>query len=195
MTPRGVRQQILLCQVPNNSTCQLEASQGAWRMNGSTGQKLLPLMYNCKKKTKQIYLYIYFGFHVLQERPSEKIEAKLDLILSRLDAIERHLSINNFKQSQETPPCVKKVGVFLLSLFGLFSFGYYFSVYLFSFSLKLEFCYWFFFFQPKYESARRCNASDVGEISGIGSSPTSSLVGAMHCNGCFKNGMRAQFQQ
>ena len=51
------------------------------------------------------------------------------------------------------------------------------------------------FFQPKYESASKCNASDVGETSGIGTSPTSSLVGVRHCNGCFKNGMRGQFQQ
>lgn len=71
------------------------------------------------------------------ERSSEKIEAKLDLILSRLDAIERHLSINTFRQSQETPPCIKKA---------------------------------------KYESATKCNVVDAGEASGIGSSPTSSLM-------------------
>ena len=69
-------------------------------------------------------------------------------------------------------------------------------MYLFSFSLKLEFCngvFFFFFFQAKYESATKCNVVDAGEASGIGSSPTSSLVGVMYCNGCFKNGMKGQF--
>jgi len=60
------------------------------------------------------------------------------------------------------------------------------SVNLFPFLLKLEFCYGFFFFHPKYESASKCNATDVGETSGIGTSPTSSLVGIIHCNGCFR---------
>lgn len=48
-------------------------------------------------KNMRTQALIIFGFYFLEERPSERIEAKLFLILSTLDAIERHISIDTFK--------------------------------------------------------------------------------------------------
>ncbi|PFX33029.1 hypothetical protein AWC38_SpisGene2088 [Stylophora pistillata] len=71
------------------------------------------------------------------QRPSGNIEAKFDLILSTLDAIERHLSMNTLKGCQGTPPCIKK---------------------------------------PKYEIQGGSIVSDFGDASGVGISPTASLM-------------------
>lgn len=78
----------------------------------------------------------------------------------------------------------KKVEGFLLSLFELFTIRCYFGVYFFSFFTEIR-TFFINFLQPKYESASKCNVSDVGDTSGT----------VMHCNGCFNNGKRVQSQQ
>ena len=79
--------------------------------------------------------------------PSEKTDAKLDLILSRLDAIERHLSINPLQTVTRDSSLHRKVWcVSILLVWVILSIqGHYFSVNLFSF-LLIRILLWICFF-------------------------------------------------